>query len=175
MTQRLQRDVMPRPCGAATRRGVLAGVGLTGLAGAVSACGLLGGSNGDNAGYGAPAATTAAPRTPSASAGAASAGGAGGAAAGALGATSEIPVGGGKVFASAKVVVTQPAAGQFKGFSAICTHLQCTVDQVSNGTIDCPCHGSQFSVKDGSVISGPASSPLPAAAIKVSGTSIELG
>jgi Rieske Fe-S protein len=148
VTQRLQRDVIPRPGGTATRRGVLAGAGLTGLAGAVSACGLLGGGNGDNAGYGA---------------------------AGALGATSEIPVGGGKVFASAMVVVTQPAAGQFKGFSAICTHRQCTVDQVADGTIDCPCHGSQFSVKDGSVISGPASSPLPAAAIKVSGTSIELG
>jgi Rieske Fe-S protein len=192
VTQRLHRGVIPRPAEAATRRGVLAGAGLTGLAGAVSACGLLGGANGDNTGDGAPAATTAAPGTPPASAGTAggtSAGGAGaggagaggagaggaGAAAGALGATSEIPVGGGKVFASAKVVVTQPAAGQFKGFSAICTHQQCTVDQVSDGTIDCPCHGSQFSVKDGSVISGPASSPLPAAAIKVSGTSIELG
>ncbi len=187
MTQRLHRGVIPRPAEAATRREVLAGAGLTGLAGAVSACGLLGGANGDNTGDGAPAATTAAPGTPPASAGTAggtSAGGAGaggagaggaGAAAGALGATSEIPVGGGKVFASAKVVVTQPAAGQFKGFSAICTHQQCTVDQVSDGTIDCPCHGSQFSVKDGSVISGPASSPLPAAAIKVSGTSIELG
>jgi len=166
VTQRLQRDARARP-GGATRRGVLAGAGVTGLAAAVSACGLLDGNNGDNAGNGAPAAATAAPHAPSASGG--------GAGAGALGATSEIPVGGGKVFASAKVVVTQPAAGQFKGFSAICTHAQCTVDQVSNGTIDCPCHGSQFSVKDGSVISGPASSPLPAAAIKVSGTSIELG
>jgi Rieske Fe-S protein len=168
VTQRPQRDVILRP---ASRRGVLAGVGLTGLAGAVSACGLGGG---DNAGYGAPAATTAAPpvSAPGASAGGA---GAGGAAASALGATSEIPVGGGKVFTSAKVVVTQPAAGQFKGFSAICTHQQCTVDQVSNGTIDCPCHGSQFSVKDGSVVSGPASSPLPAAPIKITGTSIELG
>jgi len=153
---------------------VLAGVGLTGLAGAVSACGLAGG---DNAGYGAPAATTAAPRNPSVSAPGASAGGAGsgGAAASALGAISEIPVGGGKVFTSAKVVVTQPTAGQFKGFSAICTHQQCTVDQVSNGTIDCPCHGSQFSVKDGSVVSGPAPSPLPAAPVKITGTSIELG
>jgi Rieske Fe-S protein len=137
---------------------MLAGVGLTGLAGAVSACGLIGG----DAGNGAPAATTAAPPVSAPPAGA-------------LGAISEIPVGGGKVFASAKVVVTQPSAGQFKGYSAICTHQQCTVDQVSNGTIDCPCHGSQFSVKDGSVVSGPAPSPLPAAQIKITGTSIELG
>jgi Rieske Fe-S protein len=170
VTQRPERDVILRP---SSRRGVLAGVSLAGLAGAVSACGFGGGGD---AGYGAPAggapATTAA--APPVSAPGASAG-ASGAAANALGATSEIPVGGGKVFSSAKVVVTQPTAGQFKGFSAICTHQQCTVDQVSDGTIDCPCHGSQFSVKDGSVVSGPASSPLPAAAIKITGTSIELG
>ncbi len=112
---------------------------------------------------------------PGASAGGNGAGSAGGAAASALGATSEVPVGGGKIFSSAKVVVTQPSAGVFKGFSAVCTHQGCTVGQVSNGTIDCPCHGSQFSVKDGSVVSGPAPSPLPAAAIKITGTSIELG
>jgi len=164
---------------------VLAGVGLAGLAGAVSACGLGGG--GDNTGYGAqgggaPATTAAAPpvSAPGASAGgngasSAGASSAGGAAASALGATSEVPVGGGKIFSSAKVVVTQPSAGVFKGFSAVCTHEGCTVDQVSNGSIDCPCHGSQFSVKDGSVVSGPAPSPLPAAAIKITGTSIELG
>jgi Rieske Fe-S protein len=39
--------------------------------------------------------------------------------------------------------------------AAICTHMGCTVDQAANGTIDCPCHGSQFSVKDGSVVAGP--------------------
>ena len=92
----------------------------------------------------------------------------------ALGTTSEIPVGGGKVFTSGKVVVTQPTAGQFKGFSAICTHLQCIVDQVADGTIDCPCHGSKYSVKDGSVVHGPAPGPLPAQPITVSGEKISL-
>jgi Rieske Fe-S protein len=89
--------------------------------------------------------------------------------------TSEIPVGSGKIFSSDKVVITQPASGTFKGFSAVCTHQGCIVDQVSNGTIDCPCHGSQFSIKDGSVVAGPAPSPLPAAPITVTGTSITLG
>jgi nitrite reductase/ring-hydroxylating ferredoxin subunit len=91
-----------------------------------------------------------------------------------LGSTSEIPVGGGKVFTAAQVVVTQPAAGQYKGFSAVCTHAQCIVDQVADGTIDCPCHGSKFSVKDGSVVAGPAPSPLPAASVAVSGAEIKL-
>jgi Rieske Fe-S protein len=54
----------------------------------------------------------------------------------------------------------------------VCTHQGCIVDQVANGTIDCPCHGSKFSIKDGSVVNGPAASPLASIAIKVEGTSI---
>ena len=42
-------------------------------------------------------------------------------------AAAEIPVGGGKVFEALKVVVTQPTAGDFKAFSAVCTHQACTV------------------------------------------------
>jgi len=148
---------------------VLAGVGLVGLAGAVSACSSANSTSAGSA-YGAAPSSDAATPAPAATGSSAASG-----AAGALGTTSEIPVGGGKVFASAKVVVTQPSAGHFKAFSAVCTHMQCTVNQVANGTIDCPCHGSQFSIKDGSVVGGPAPSPLPAEQIKVSGTSIALG
>ncbi|MFD8211572.1 Rieske (2Fe-2S) protein [Streptomyces sp. NPDC059695] len=88
--------------------------------------------------------------------------------------TSEIPVGGGTVFAERKVVVTQPSAGEFKAFSAICTHQGCTVDKVADGTIDCPCHGSKYRIADGSVAAGPAPRPLPAEQIVVSGDSITL-
>ncbi|MER5311725.1 Rieske (2Fe-2S) protein [Streptomyces sp. NPDC002773] len=91
-----------------------------------------------------------------------------------LAATSEIPVGGGKVFAERKVVVTQPAAGEFKAFSAVCTHQGCLVNKVADGTIDCPCHGSKYRVADGSVVNGPATRPLPAEQIIVSGESITL-
>ncbi|MBV9382040.1 MAG: Rieske (2Fe-2S) protein [Streptosporangiaceae bacterium] len=92
-----------------------------------------------------------------------------------MGLTSEIPEGGGRVFAAAKVVVTQPARGDYKAFSAICTHMQCTVDQVSNGTIQCPCHGSAFSISDGHVVSGPAPSPLPGKSIDIRNGTIILG
>jgi nitrite reductase/ring-hydroxylating ferredoxin subunit len=164
VTQEPQRDTR------ATRRGVLAGVGLVGLAGAVSAC-SSGGSSSSSAGTGAGAASTAPASAPSSAPASASTGGG----AGALAATSEIPVGSGKIFTAQKVVVTQPASGEFKAFSAVCTHMGCIVSQISDGTIDCPCHGSQYSIKDGAVVSGPAPSPLPAEAIKVSGTSIILG
>ncbi|MFE0105369.1 Rieske (2Fe-2S) protein [Streptomyces sp. NPDC059009] len=88
--------------------------------------------------------------------------------------TSDIPVGGGKVFKPEKVVVTQPEAGEFKAFSAICTHNGCTVRDVSDGTINCPCHGSKYRVADASVADGPAPRPLPPRALKVTGKSISL-
>lgn len=72
------------------------------------------------------------------------------------------------------VVVTQPKPGEFKAFSSKCTHAGCAVKDISNGTINCPCHGSQFSAADGSVTKGPATKPLPAASITVDGGSIKL-
>ena len=76
----------------------------------------------------------------------------------ALGATGDIPVGGGTIFADEKVVVTQPTEGDFKAFTAVCTHQGCLVGQVADGTIQCPCHGSQFSIEDGSNVQGPSGS-----------------
>ena len=153
---------------------MLAGVGLVGLAGAVSACGS-GGSSSSSAGTtaGAPPATAGAGSAPS------SASGGGGSTAGAQGSalatTGEIPVGSGKIFTSEKVVVTQPNSGDFKAFSAVCTHMGCIVSTISNGTIDCPCHGSQYSISTGAVVGGPAPSPLAAQTIKVTGSNIFLG
>ena len=72
-----------------------------------------------------------------------------------------------------EVVVTQPAAGVFKGFSANCTHKGCKVNKVADGTIDCPCHGSKFNL-DGTVANGPATKPLENKAISVQGDSIVL-
>jgi Rieske Fe-S protein len=88
--------------------------------------------------------------------------------------TSDIPVGGGRVFAAEKVVVTQPAEGEFKAFSAVCTHQGCTVGSVANGLINCPCHASRFRIADASVASGPATRPLPERRISVSDGSVRL-
>lgn len=92
-----------------------------------------------------------------------------------LGPVSDIPVGGGKVFPDQNVVVTQPTNGVIKAFSARCTHQGCTVDNVSNGTINCPCHGSQYKIDTGSVAGGPAPRALPPANVTVVDGIIKLG
>ncbi|MEU9131345.1 Rieske (2Fe-2S) protein [Kitasatospora sp. NPDC048540] len=84
-----------------------------------------------------------------------------------LGAATDVPVGGGKVYRDQRIVVTQPEAGQFKAFSAKCTHAGCVVDQVKGGQILCPCHGSKFAIADGAVADGPAPTPLPAYPVTV--------
>ncbi|MEV5017449.1 Rieske (2Fe-2S) protein [Streptomyces sp. NPDC053780] len=151
------------PAAGPARRTVVAAAGAAGLTAVLAACG---GSDED-----------ASSDTGSASSGSPSAEAGGGEDAGAgaaLAATADIPEGGGMVFADQKVVVTQPSAGEFKAFSATCTHQGCAVKSVSDGVINCPCHNSNFSITDGSVQSGPALKPLPAVQITVSGDSIQL-
>lgn len=87
---------------------------------------------------------------------------------------SEIPEGGGVVVADRNLVATQPSKGTYKLFVGTCTHQGCQVQEVQDGTIDCPCHGSKFKVSDGSVVNGPATRALPAREIEVSGNSITL-
>jgi Rieske Fe-S protein len=91
---------------------------------------------------------------------------------GAIAKTADVPVGSAVIVDD--VVITQPAAGEFKGFSATCTHKGCAVNKVADGTIDCPCHGSKFNL-DGSVAKGPADKPLEPRSIAVQGDSIVLG
>ena len=86
--------------------------------------------------------------------------------------TSDVPVGSGVIVG--EVVVTQAAAGDFKGFSSTCTHAGCAVNEVVDGTINCPCHGSKFNL-DGSVAQGPATKPLASQPVTVQGDSIVLG
>jgi nitrite reductase/ring-hydroxylating ferredoxin subunit len=140
--------------GATSRRALILG------AGAASASVLLTACGGDGTTGGATPSGSARPT--------------GSTATGALGRTSDIPVGGGTIYPGQGVVVTQPKAGEFKGFSNICTHQNCPVSNVNGGTINCNCHFSKFSIEDGSVKHGPATRPLPAKDVKVQGDTVTL-
>jgi Rieske Fe-S protein len=153
--------------GTATRRAMLAGAGAAGVAVTLAACGTDSGNGGSTPIGGAPATTGAAPATnqaapPTSAAPPADSGIK----------TSDIPVKGGKIFQDTNTVVTQPAKGTFKAFSATCTHQGCTVGSVADNVIHCPCHKSAFNATDGSVKNGPAAKPLPAKKVTVNGDTI---
>jgi Rieske Fe-S protein len=147
------------------------------MAGLLAGCSTYGGSSGAQP---APAVDEAPQRGPAASlADSPATTGAGGKgtplAAGPppLAKVSDIPVGGGKIFANQKVVITQPRAGTIKAFSTTCTHQGCAVTKVDS-TINCTCHNSRFDIADGSVAGGPAPRGLPPVPIKVNGDAITL-
>jgi len=168
-------SVAPDPTGS-SRRAVLRAAGLVALTGggaALAACSA-------GAEVAAPSASSAAPSasassaSPSASASAsaspsASASGSAPAPSGPSIATSEVPVGGGVILEDADYVITQPSKGEFKAFSKICTHQGCPVTEVAGDSIVCKCHGSRFSIEDGSVTNPPANKPLAESGTTVSG------
>ncbi|MCP2341196.1 Rieske (2Fe-2S) protein [Actinomadura rupiterrae] len=89
-----------------------------------------------------------------------------------IGKVADVPVGGGKVYADSKIVVTQPSQGVFKAFSAVCTHQGCLTNRVSGGKVHCPCHGSEFQIADGSVAHGPANKALTEYPVQIKGDAI---
>jgi Rieske Fe-S protein len=137
----------------ASRRSVVAAAGATGVAALLAGCQV----------YAEPAPPPVA--GPS---------GSSGGAARPVARVEEIPVGGGRIFAAERVVLTQPESGRIRAFSTVCTHQGCAVDQIAGGTINCPCHGSKFAVADGSVVAGPALRPLPELPVRVENDTILL-
>lgn len=166
--ERPSAEVDPEPSTRPSRRAVIATPCVAGAVAALGGCSTYGGSAGVQPGpLTAPPATTppsgpAGDAQPSQPAPAKPQ----------LAALSDVPVGGGKILDDQGIVLTQPSAGTVKAFSSACTHAGCQVNNVSGGTINCPCHGSKFGIADGSVADGPAESPLPPVAVTVDGDRI---
>jgi len=135
--------------GSVGRRSVLAGGAAVVVGGALTACG-----------DGRPARSAVAPSAPGTP----------------LVAVADVPVGGGVILADHQMVVTQPTAGEFKGFSFVCTHQGCPVTQVQDGLILCPCHGSRFSIATGAPQPGsPATKPLAGRSVARQGDEVVVG
>ncbi|MET9349897.1 Rieske (2Fe-2S) protein [Streptomyces termitum] len=136
--------------GQSTRRTVLKGAALAGAAGlGVAAC-----STDSKLGH----AQTPTPTAPVA-----------------LGSPDEVPVGGAKLYREQRVLVSCPAKGEYKAFSAQCTHAGCVLDKIEDDAGNCPCHGSRFDVTTGKALQGPATVPLPAVEIRVEGGQLVAG
>lgn len=138
--------------GVSRRTVLVTGSGAVLGAGVLAACG---GSDG----------TT--PSGPSSTASATGGGGGGGTRV--LAKVSDVPVGGAVSATDAQgkpLIVAQPAAGSVVAFSAICTHMGCTV--APDGKIlRCPCHGSTYDPATGTNTGGPAPRPLTKVTVTV--------
>ena len=92
-----------------------------------------------------------------------------------LGNADEVLVGSGKKFMvdeTLTVLVTQPKAGDYRGFSATCTHAGCIVNGVQDGQIACGCHGARFNSESGAVEAGPARTALGRIPIELRGSEL---
>lgn len=60
--------------------------------------------------------------------------------------------------------------------AGICTHAggPICLGEIKDGVVTCPWHGSQFDVKDGKVVRGPAQDPLKTYKLQVAGDSLEI-
>jgi Rieske Fe-S protein len=64
--------------------------------------------------------------------------------------------------------------GDFRAFSAICTHAGCTVGYDTSAGFVCPCHGGRYDASTGAVISGPPPAPLPGIPVTVADGDVRL-
>ncbi|GAB3786230.1 Rieske (2Fe-2S) protein [Nocardioides ungokensis] len=134
--------------GLSRRKVLVAGAGTALGAAALAACGG-GGSTGSSTSAGS--------------------GGASGGGSQVLAKVADVPVGGAVSATDSNgkpVIVSQPTAGDVVAFSAICTHMGCTVAPHGSELL-CPCHGSTYDLATGDNTGGPAPSPLPKVSVKV--------
>ncbi len=72
-------------------------------------------------------------------------------------------------FGSKPALLVRVAENEWRAFSAVCTHLNCTVQyQDSTRQIWCACHNGTYDL-NGKVVSGPPPAPLEEYAVRVRG------
>ncbi len=88
-------------------------------------------------------------------------------------AAADIPVGGGVVIGS--YVITQPEEGKFAAYSSVCPHQNGRINQVRDGVMICPDHGSEFDIATGNVVAGPSRHPAGQAPLSAEGNELIVG
>jgi len=77
-------------------------------------------------------------------------------------------------FGNKPVILVRNAAGEFRAFSATCTHLDCTVQfRKDMGLIWCACHNGRYDL-NGRNVAGPPPRPLDEYRVVVQGEDISI-
>jgi Rieske Fe-S protein len=89
----------------------------------------------------------------------------------------EIPVGGVKLFEYPgprdQCLLVRTGEDAYVAYSQKCTHLSCAVYySAKNNRLECPCHEGYFSIRDGSVLQGPPTRPLPRVVLERKGSEL---
>lgn len=89
----------------------------------------------------------------------------------------EIPVGGVKLFQyprpGEQCIMVRTSADTYVAYSQKCTHLSCAVFySPEQDRLECPCHQGYFSIRDGSVLQGPPTRPLPRVVLERNGDNL---
>jgi nitrite reductase/ring-hydroxylating ferredoxin subunit len=66
--------------------------------------------------------------------------------------------------------------GAFHAFDDTCTHMGCSLAEgdLEETTVICPCHGSEFDVRSGAVLQGPAREPVDSYETRVESDNLEI-
>jgi 3-phenylpropionate/trans-cinnamate dioxygenase ferredoxin component len=96
-----------------------------------------------------------------------------------VGKSEEIAEGEAKAFqVGEQLVGVARVNGELLAFSDICTHRQCNLTsggEIDGTVIECECHGSQFDMKTGEVVEGPAEDPIATFEVREENGEIKVG
>lgn len=95
----------------------------------------------------------------------------------AIGRLGEIPVGGVKLFEYPgprdQCLLVRTSEDTYVAYSQKCTHLSCAVYySAKENRLECPCHEGYFSIRDGMVLQGPPTRPLPRVVLERRGSEL---
>jgi nitrite reductase/ring-hydroxylating ferredoxin subunit len=80
------------------------------------------------------------------------------------------------VNAEGKPILLVNIEGTYYAIGNRCTHMACMLSngRLNGNIVECPCHGSNFDVKTGKVVRGPAIQPEPKYEVKIENRDVML-
>ena len=94
-----------------------------------------------------------------------------------IGRTNQLRPGGmARMEVAGRIICLANVGGQYYAFSDICPHFGCRLSTgwLQDTVVTCPCHGAEFDVTTGTLITGPGDMPLRTYPISVVGDELQI-